>query len=718
MTIQHYSSDTSNSQNITIELGLWLTDDELQETIIEYLEQIDLVTKPKLLTSSNECKDYIQKQLPHLFIFESGHDKHHIEIVAKTARQCGIPLTLIGIIKQETINTTLFSKLGVQLLVDEKSLKFLPFTLKNECISIIRQRELQKSKHEYETLASCYFSRLEEAADPYLIAQHRQLVYGNKLFQELFGYDDNGLISKLSINDIIDDSEQDAILEFVSELEKSGSSARTQLQCKKNSGELFTGNIQAHISSFNGSPCFQFKITNLNSNTKDNYVNTKQTRDSLTGLVNKYYFTTLLKRTLARPVTHQTQAAVIYIELQRYSAIRNSLGVPVSDVQLINIANALHSFFDEHDILCRYSSQTFIGLFVDKTQEQVESTAEAIRKHMQSQSVKIKGKEVPLTSSIGICIPSLLSEIISAELLISRAQLAAEIATNKGANQRHSYNWDTDLPIELERDSVLAEDVVNALNERRFKILFQAIQNLKAPAAPQFEVFVRMLTKNGQELLPEKFLASAQIAGLLPSIDRWIYERVINIISVRLKANTSSRMFVKVSSDTMRDEQFPQWLAELLKKKGVPGSSLAFQIDEALIPGQLQETECFINNLRKLKCLSVIDHAGTDSNSLAYVEHIPFNFVKLTSKLIYNVAESSLNRETVDLFVQFAHQSKKAVIAPYVKDTQTLMTLWRSGVDYVQGYPNTNFENIDLITERILLPTTTNKTKETRAAKI
>jgi EAL domain-containing protein (putative c-di-GMP-specific phosphodiesterase class I) len=248
------------------------------------------------------------------------------------------------------------------------------------------------------------------------------------------------------------------------------------------------------------------------------------------------------------------------------------------------------------------------------------------------------------------------------------------------------FDEKTDAQASKESDKKWEHTIRAALNENRFRLVFQPIVNLHSKPAENYEILLRMLDEDNKEILPGEFMSAAEHSGLMPELDRWVVNNALTELADRRGAGKDTTFFIKLSGMTLNDKGFPPWLSKQLNSIKLPGDSIVFEISESLAIRYPTQIKKFINWLKVLHCRSALDHFGTHPQSLDLMKELSADYLKIDRSFMHNLSGNKENKDKVKSIVGTAHALNKLTIAEFVQDANCLSVLWQCGVDYIQGY--------------------------------
>ena len=287
-------------------------------------------------------------------------------------------------------------------------------------------------------------------------------------------------------------------------------------------------------------------------------------------------------------------------------------------------------------------------------------------------------RTVTKTCSVGV---AMLGDMAgSAQGAINLAFEACEAARRDGGNRVHLYA--------AQEDSESGQDWKNrintALSHDGFVPVYQPIVSLGGDTRTRYEVRLRMRGENDELLRPEAFMPAAEQHGLMPAIDQWVVANCIERLAEMRRQDQEGCLFVKISGATLGDQEFQSFLTQTLKQHGVPGSGLAFELNEPVAVTQLNQAKSFYESVRAQGCAFVLDHFGSGLNSFQLLKHLPADCLKLDRTLIEEINTEDGQR-TISHITETAHSMDRQVIAGALEEATTLAVLWQCNVDFVQG---------------------------------
>ena len=224
-----------------------------------------------------------------------------------------------------------------------------------------------------------------------------------------------------------------------------------------------------------------------------------------------------------------------------------------------------------------------------------------------------------------------------------------------------------------------------ALDEDRFVLHAQPIQDLRTGEVGRHEVLLRLLDDDNRLLLPEAFLRSAERFGHIGAIDRWVVRRAIRLIAAARVSGAELCLEVNLSGRSIGDPELPRVVEAELEATGIDASRLVLEITETAAIANMDQARELATRLRALGCRFALDDFGSGFSSFWYLKHLPLDYVKIDGDFVRNLASDPADAVVVRAMVQIARGLGLRTIAEFVEDEGTLGLLAELGVDYAQG---------------------------------
>jgi diguanylate cyclase (GGDEF)-like protein len=342
-------------------------------------------------------------------------------------------------------------------------------------------------------------------------------------------------------------------------------------------------------------------------------------QDQLTGLFSRQHFMQVLEENLSHDDARNGDQSVFYILLDNFKSVRDDVGINASDSILRDTAGLIASNFGDHDTIARFSDYVFVVLHRGDDMDAAQKLPEKILNDIEHHVFETEGGSVMLKLSIGVCPVS--EHTNTAQDVITRADLACEVARSSEGARIHSHNVTVDQQMSQEHEGEWDVMVRKTLEEERFYLVYQPIVSLNGDTSERYEVLLRILDDEGQVILPSQFLSIADKIGLTHEIDRWVINTAIGALAELHREGRETTFFVKISGKTLADGELPMWIHEKIRECQVETGNIVFEITEAVALKDLRNTMHFVNAMNKLGCKVALEHYGR-ANQPQLLKHL------------------------------------------------------------------------------------------------
>jgi diguanylate cyclase (GGDEF)-like protein len=405
--------------------------------------------------------------------------------------------------------------------------------------------------------------------------------------------------------------------------------------------------------------------------------------DPLTGLPNRKLFLDRLRQELSAAPRRGTKLAVMFLDLDRFKVINDSLGHSHGDELLYHVAQRLTEAVRRVDTVARLGGDEFTLLLLDLTR--TEDARQVGEKVLQSlrRPFQLHGHEIYVSTSIGLSIYP--QDGVEAEILLKNADIAMYQAKDKGRDNLQLYS-PTMSAVALERLD-LESDLRRALANNEFELYFQPILDLEKNRFDGVEALIRWRHPARGQLLPSQFLSLSEMIGMSYELDLWVLENACQTVQGLHRDGWSSlRVAVNLSARAFHHPDLVRQVEGICSRTKFPPPLLELEITENLA---MQNVEATLNALRGLKELGVkisIDDFGIGYSSLSYLRTFPLDTVKIDQSFIRDLTVDAGDTAIARAIIAIAHSLGLMVVAEGVEDTEQLEILRQERCHRVQGF--------------------------------
>jgi diguanylate cyclase (GGDEF)-like protein/PAS domain S-box-containing protein len=435
----------------------------------------------------------------------------------------------------------------------------------------------------------------------------------------------------------------------------------------------------------------------------------KGLQDALTGLPNRLLFNDRLESSLKEAHRTGEMFAVLFVDLDRFKTINDSLGHSVGDQVLSAVARRLASSVRASDTVARYAGDEFTLILRHIVQrEDVMRIADKIVRVMEAPLTLPDGSELHITTSIGVSFYP--DDADNAEALLKHADVAMYSAKGLGRNNFQTY---VAVPEESHQQRIALEAKLRQAEKNgELRVYYQPQVNARTEDILGMEALIRWEHPELGMISPGFFIPLAEETGLIMSIGEWVLRTACaDTRRWQQRFRLPLRIGVNLSALQLRQPNLVAMVRAVLEETGLDPHLLDLEVTESInvrdIPNLLET----LGALRELGCGISIDDFGTGQSSLDYIRHFPADRVKIDQSFVRNIGVDPDDEAIVRATITMAHNLKHSVVAEGVEIEQHLEFLREHDCEELQGYlfcrplPAASFENLLLERERIFAST-------------
>ena len=410
--------------------------------------------------------------------------------------------------------------------------------------------------------------------------------------------------------------------------------------------------------------------------------------DSLTNLPNRALFMEHLIMAIKRGKRRKNYFfAVIYLDIDRFKLINDSLGHNVGDKLLVEFANRIQDSLRDIDSLARFGGDEFVILLEDIEDENYAvGVAERLQKSLKS-PFEIKGNDIYAPASFGIVLNTKMYD--DPEIIIRDADAAMYHAKEKGRSQFKIF--DKTLHEKALNLLHIETDLRKAIANKEFDLYYQPIVSLDNISILGFEALIRWNHPTQGLVYPDSFIPVAEETGLIIPIGRWVLKKACRDLrrwDEQVKSKLPLFMSVNISSKQFLRPSLIDDIKEILDETGLPPEQLKLEITETALMEDVHETIPLIKRMKDLGVQIVIDDFGTGYSSMSYLQQLPIDTLKVDQSFISRIESNNNdeNKNIVETIVSLAHKLGLKVVAEGVETDKQHSVLSQMNCQMAQGY--------------------------------
>jgi diguanylate cyclase (GGDEF)-like protein len=403
--------------------------------------------------------------------------------------------------------------------------------------------------------------------------------------------------------------------------------------------------------------------------------------DRLTGLPNRALFNDRLQQAISVAMRAEHPLAVMMMDLDRFKYVNDTLGHPIGDLLLCEVARRLRASLQRaSDTVARLGGDEFAILLPTDGIEAAKLIANRVLKALESPTM-IEGQLVDIGASIGIV--TFPHNGVDMNALLRRADIAMYTAkrTNSGFalyDERHDHN-------SAARLSLMGE-LRQAVEHDQLTLYYQPKVDLATRTVKYVEALVRWEHPTRGFIAPDEFIPFAEQTGYIKTVSRWVADKAVHQCAIWHAQGIELAVSINVSARELIQSSLPDTFSALLAKYGVKPESIWIEITESAI---MDDPNHAIETLDRLHALGIrlsIDDFGTGYSSLSYLKRMPVDELKIDKSFVMGMAEHKDDEMIVRSTIDLGHNMGLKVVAEGVETEQTMAQLKDLHCDLVQGY--------------------------------
>ncbi len=421
--------------------------------------------------------------------------------------------------------------------------------------------------------------------------------------------------------------------------------------------------------------------------------------DTLTNLPNRAYFTRQLQRSIELVRRHSEYlAGVLFIDIDRFKVVNESLGHSSGDQLLVAVARRLETCIRPEDTVARFGGDEFCILLEEiKGINDATRVANRIQARL-SDPFYVGGHEIFTTVSIGINLAAPTYE--KAEDLLRDAEVAMYGAKSNG---RARYQiFDKEMHARSLANFKMEAELRWALERHEFVAYYQPIYASDTGSITCVEALLRWQHPERGLVFPDKFIPLAEDTGLIVQIGEWVLHDVCKQVRAWLESGLDGvRVAVNISARQLQDAGFPAVVQSALEESKLEGSCLQLEITESAAMQDFGKTIDVLHELINMGVQISLDDFGMRYSSLDYLKRFPINTIKIDKSFVWDITDDPDDAAITSAIISVAHILKLNVVAEGVETQQQLEFLQKNRCDEVQGYLYSRAQTCEDITRML-----------------
>jgi len=526
-------------------------------------------------------------------------------------------------------------------------------------------------------------STMDAAQVGIFILQDRRFKYANPFFLRLFGFTAEELVDRLGPLDIVVPEQHPVVLEQMQQRMVGVNGHNYELTAVRKNGSTFPAMVRGAPVTFGGQPASVGTVLDVSAQkAAEQRIRELADFDVLTGLPNRRLLRDRFAQLLAGAARDNSAIALIFLDLDHFKRVNDSLGHSVGDDLLCEVARRVDTVIRRVDTVARLGGDEFIFAL---PATHTAAATEVARRLLEvfGKPFAVAGHELTVTGSLGISVFPQDGEDL--ETLLKNADAAMYKAKELGRNTFQFYNSAMNTAT-LER-LLMESNLRRALAQEEFTLFYQPLVSLQSGLVIGVEALIRWQHPDLGMIMPDRFIQIAEETGLINQIGDWVLCEACRQAQRWVQAGLPPLiMAVNVAPVQFRQAGFVEVVAGALAASGLEASRLELEVTERTV---MHDADINLGTLSALHRMGVelsLDDFGTGYSSLAYLKRFPVGKLKIDRSFINDLETDADDQAIASTIVSMGRNLRLTVLAEGVETIEQLALLRKMGCDMAQGY--------------------------------
>jgi diguanylate cyclase (GGDEF)-like protein/PAS domain S-box-containing protein len=401
--------------------------------------------------------------------------------------------------------------------------------------------------------------------------------------------------------------------------------------------------------------------------------------DGLTGVPSRRYFQEEVNSAISRG----EYGAVLFMDVDDFKAINDSLGHSAGDELLRSLARCLSDGLRQNDLLARLGGDEFAILLRGADHAQAKAVAQRLLASVRE--MKSVSSDQPFSSTISIGGALFPSHGSSVDELLGHADMAMYWVKKEGRNGLHFYRAGHGSKTSSMSRVIWKQKIINALENESFVLHAQPIYELSTGRLGCYELLIRMKEPNGRLVTPSRFLPAAEQSGLIHQIDAWVVQQSLTIAKQLSTAPRTAKIAFNLSAMAVGNPGLMDLIKREISRLNLDPGCVSIELTETALISDLPKARAFFKSLKDLGFLLALDDFGAGFSSLSRLREVPADYLKIHGDFVENITRNQEDRHFVRAISDLATGLGIGAVAQSVQNAETVQILIDLGVLNGQG---------------------------------
>ena len=405
--------------------------------------------------------------------------------------------------------------------------------------------------------------------------------------------------------------------------------------------------------------------------------------DQLTGLYNRAYFEDYLQHVIALAKRKKENLALLFIDLDRFKIINDTLGHDIGDEVLVEVAKRLKNTLRESDFISRWGGDEFVVILENSNQSSDSAKTASHLINVLKEPIQIGAHALTTTASVGIALYPENGEDVNT--LIKHADSAMYLAKETGKNQFQFYTQALSKEIQSKMDIDIA--LRNALKKEEFYLVFQPQYSLKTREIVSLEALIRWNNENKELTYPDRFIPIAEENGAIIDIGYFVFEESCRSLNM-MRENGLNVQYIAVNVASMQfnEDDLLDIFLSILERYHLTPSDIEIEITERFVMEPTRSNITLLERFRSHGFRISIDDFGTGYSSMAYLKNLPADTIKIDKTFVDDIDKGGADNAIIEAIIALAKTLEYSIVAEGIERELEEDFLREHNCDYGQGY--------------------------------
>jgi len=658
------------------------------EGLVSLLRNSGRATRAHMVSSMDDFNAQLQEKSWDLLLAEPDAQDIPANELLKQIKRLDKDLPVILLAEDvEPMILESYLKQGACDVVPSDESNLLSMVIQRELNNLQTRRSLRTTQVKLRDAEKRCQGLLESSKDAVTYIHDGMHIYANQAYLDLFGYDSVDDLEGMPVMDMVVGKEQEQFKQFLKTFANAGSPSDIKCTGLKTDDSEFPVSMTLASATYADESCTQIVIrAKSDSSELEAKLRDISSRDLLTGLYNKPHFMSCLESGVDRAVLKGAQGAVMYINIDRFGRVKSEVGINNADAVLCAVSEYLKSSISDHDILARVGEDVFAWLRLGINAEQAMEFADKLRDGIEHLVIDANSQTVTITSSIGIALIN--DSCSNPGEVLQRSHKAADAVRNDEGHEKGNgiHLYVPEEPKAEKDDLSIEKQVIAALKNNSFSLLFQPLISLKGEEQEHYETLLRLPTSNNEDISAGEFLNGFAISeDLKRKVDRWVILHSTKLLSEHHQAGHDTKLFINLSAASLMDDSLASWIGVALNAAKLDKKSVIFQFNEEDATKFLTQAQTFTADLKGKGYSTALSRFGCSLKPFQTLKHLTMDYIKIDGSFTQELGQGEALDNLKEMLAELHEQELKTIV-PLVESASSVASLWQLGAHFIQGY--------------------------------